>query len=99
MAYGLARGLLSTEDWSKFMKAHTLRVHGADKAVHSATASLVAGVVPSWTSLLKKPSSTKKAKSSSTKVCYALFLGDPPSAQLCTIFQSFGWRGVFAGRG
>jgi len=91
--YGIAAQMLEGQDWERFLEALANRTHGDDKGVHSVLDSLFARAESSWPAVLKKP--TKQTKIA----CRALFLGDPPSKQLCEIFQFHRWKGVFAGRG
>lgn len=92
-AYKMSLNALDGDDWERFLAAHTTRVHGDDKAVLDASsASLAARADRSWVSFLKRP------KQQSKIIHQVLFLGDPPSRQLCQTFQSNGWSGLFAGR-
>lgn len=95
-AYGVAFKMLHSEDWNRFLEAPTVRVHGDDKATHS---------TPSWTSLLQGGKNSTMRKGGNVKAqqlvskAQVLFLGDPPTGQLCKIFQSNGWKGLSAACG
>lgn len=92
-AYSVAAQALQGQDWESFLEGLACRTHGDDKGVHAVLGSLLGSVEPSWASILKKQ---PKLTGENARV---LFLGDPPSEQLCSIFQFNHWTGVFAGRG
>merc|ERR1712054_650721 len=79
---GIAAQLLKGQDWERFLEGLACRTHGDDKGVHSVLDSLLAKAESSWPAMLKKQT---KLTSKNARV---LFLGDPPSEPLCSIFQS-----------